>query len=297
MTSDRSVLDEVVSSVQPVDLDELLGARARLASRGSLGRLEDFAARLSAMRRVACPPLHKRALVVCAADREDGPTPSPASLLLRGLADGRAPLSALARAAKARVVLVDSGVRGLAEENWPGVLKLRDDDCSSGHLEGSVHKAIAAVQTGIALTLSLASEGLDLVGLGELPHDRPSGEATLAAVAEGADPLVALAEHGGFALGTLAGLCLCSAAIRVPVILDGVTSVAAAVLAARLSPAAKDYFIAAHPQPHTAHARALATLDLVPLCDVGLSGGDGCGAAIALGLADHALSLLGGESA
>jgi nicotinate-nucleotide--dimethylbenzimidazole phosphoribosyltransferase len=107
-----------------------------------------------------------------------------------------------------------------------------------------------------------------------------------------ADPVAVLAAVGGFELGVLAGLALGSAAERVPVVLDGFVTAAAALVAARLAPRAVDAMIAGHRSPEPGHALVLDELGLEPLLDLGLRLGEGSGAALALPIVDAALALL-----
>ena len=90
----------------------------------------------------------------------------------------------------------------------------------------------------------------------------------------------------------LAGVALGCAAERVPVVLDGFITGAAALVAARLEPAAADAMIASHRSPEPGHALVLDALGLEPLLDLGLRLGEGTGAALAMPLVRSALALL-----
>ncbi len=76
------------------------------------------------------------------------------------------------------------------------------------------------------------------------------------------------------------------------VLLDGYVTGAAALVAARLAPAAVGRMVASHRSPEPGHALVLADLGLEPLLDLGLRLGEGSGAALALPLLDAALALL-----
>jgi nicotinate-nucleotide--dimethylbenzimidazole phosphoribosyltransferase len=89
---------------------------------------------------------------------------------------------------------------------------------------------------------------------------------------------------GGFEIVGLAGLALAAAAGRAVVVLDGLISTAAGLLAARLCPAAVGSMVAAHVGVEPGHRVALAALGLRPLLDLGLRLGEGSGAALALPL-------------
>ncbi len=83
-----------------------------------------------------------------------------------------------------------------------------------------------------------------------------------------------------------------AAAHRVPVMLDGFISGAAALIAAGLSPVAKDYFIAAHHSAEPGHGIMLEYLGLTPLLDLKMRLGEGTGAALGIFLAEAAVKLL-----
>jgi nicotinate-nucleotide--dimethylbenzimidazole phosphoribosyltransferase len=102
------------------------------------------------------------------------------------------------------------------------------------------------------------------------------------------DPLGVLAAIGGFEIGALVGLMLGAAAARIPVILDGFITGAAATLAAALCPALPPRLLAGHRSVEPGHAVVLERLDLAPLLDLELRLGEGTGAALAMLLVDAA---------
>ena len=67
---------------------------------------------------------------------------------------------------------------------------------------------------------------------------------------------------------------------------------AAALVAARLAPAAAQRMVASHRSPEPGHALVLADLVQRPLLDLGLRLGEGSGAALALPLVSAALAIL-----
>lgn len=95
------------------------------------------------------------------------------------------------------------------------------------------------------------------------------------------EALRALAAVGGFEHAAIAGLILCGAAERVPVILDGVIAGAAALVAAALDPAAIDHCVAGHRSAEPGHTAALTHLGLRPLVELELRLGEGTGGLLA----------------
>src|SRR4030043_161550 len=68
------------------------------------------------------------------------------------------------------------------------------------------------------------------------------------------DPLDVLSKVGGFEIGGLVGVILAGAASKIPVVIDGFISGAAALIAVRLSPQARDCLMAAHLSAEAGHA-------------------------------------------
>jgi nicotinate-nucleotide--dimethylbenzimidazole phosphoribosyltransferase len=106
------------------------------------------------------------------------------------------------------------------------------------------------------------------------------------------DPLTALSSVGGLEIAFLVGVILGAAARRMPVLLDGFVTGAAALAASRLAPSVEGSMIAATRSPEPGHALVLARLGLEPLLDLGLRLGEGSGAALALPLVRAAIAIL-----
>ena len=119
--------------------------------------------------------------------------------------------------------------------------------------------------------------------------DRVAGDAP---IDPRADPLATLASLGGAEHAALAGYILAAAAQRVPVILDGVIAVSAALAAVALAPAALDALVAGHRSAEPGATVALAHLGLDPLLDLGLRLGEGTGAVLALPIVASAVRVL-----
>ncbi|WP_027343712.1 nicotinate-nucleotide--dimethylbenzimidazole phosphoribosyltransferase [Hamadaea tsunoensis] len=109
---------------------------------------------------------------------------------------------------------------------------------------------------------------------------------------EPTDPVGVLAAVGGLEHAALAGLILGGAARGVPVVLDGVIAVSAALAAVALAPAALGALVAGHRSVEPGATVALSHLDLEPLLDLGLRLGEGTGAVLALPIAAAAVRVL-----
>ncbi len=179
-------------------------------------------------------------------------------------------------------------------------------------------EARAAVEVGLAVATELVADGYDCLVTGDMGIANTTPAAALIAAFTGApamavtgrgtgvsdemlahktkvvaealelhqpdrtDPIGVLAAVGGLEHAALAGFILGAAALRVPVILDGVIAGSAALAAAALAPDAVGATIAGHRSVEPGATVALAHLGLEPLVDLGLRLGEGTGALLAL---------------
>ncbi len=252
--------------------------------------------------------------------------------MVRNFAAGGAAVCILARRAGARLVVVDAGivsdlsdVPGVLDRRLgPGTANATRGPAMTSDL------AFRALSVGIELVESVAAEGARLVGLGEmgianttsaaavvaalLPEDpaavcgRGTGVddaglarkvdavgralAANAGAVEIREPVGALAAVGGFEIGVLSGVVLGAAALRIPVVLDGFITAAAALVAARLSPACVGSMLASHRSTEPGHALVLDALGLEPIFDLGMRLGEGSGATLAIPIVNASLALL-----
>jgi nicotinate-nucleotide--dimethylbenzimidazole phosphoribosyltransferase len=106
------------------------------------------------------------------------------------------------------------------------------------------------------------------------------------------EALDVLAKVGGFEIAGLVGVILAAASRKVPVVVDGFISTAAALVAYKIEPKVKDYMISAHKSQEGGHKFILEHIGLKPLLDLDMRLGEGTGGALAIGLADAAIKVL-----
>lgn len=104
------------------------------------------------------------------------------------------------------------------------------------------------------------------------------------------DPLGVLAALGGRELAAIFGATLAARQRRVPVLLDGFVSTAAAVPLAKLSRGGLDHCQAAHVSAEYGHRALLLALEMPPLLDLGMRLGEASGAALAVAVLRSALA-------
>ena len=106
------------------------------------------------------------------------------------------------------------------------------------------------------------------------------------------DPIETLAALGSADLAATTGYLLAAAEAGVPVLLDGLMSVACALTATRIDPAAGGWFAAGHRSTEPAQMLALDKLGLVPLIDLSMRLGEGSGAVAAVPVVRSAVAVL-----
>jgi nicotinate-nucleotide--dimethylbenzimidazole phosphoribosyltransferase len=106
------------------------------------------------------------------------------------------------------------------------------------------------------------------------------------------DGLDVLAKVGGFEIGGLAGAIIGAASRRVPIVLDGFITTAAALIAVKLAPGVRPYLIGSHCSQESGHGAMLHWLGQRPLFDLEMRLGEGSGATLALPLIEASARIL-----
>lgn len=243
---------------------------------------------------------------------------------------GGAGINALAAQSGITVHVVDVGM-ATDIPDCPGLDRRRvragTDDFTRGPAM-SRQDAVRAIEVGIALADEAIGAGADVLIPGEVGIGNTAVAAALIAVLTSTDPAgttgrgaganddqlshkvqvirAGLARHrpdrddpigvlaavGGLEHAAITGYILGGAAHRVPVLLDGVISASAALLARAFNPASADYLIAAHAGAEPGIDTALRHLGLKPLVDLGLRLGEGSGAAVAFPIVQASANVL-----
>ncbi|GAI09118.1 unnamed protein product, partial [marine sediment metagenome] len=189
-------------------------------------------------------------------------------------------------------------------------------------------EAVKSIEAGVEVAEAEIAKGLDIVGTGDMGIGNTTASSAICAAIMGKpvekvtgrgeglgdeqlahkvkviqralelnkpnpqDPVDVLSKVGGFEIGGLAGVMLGAAAHRVPVVIDGFISGAAALIATELSPGLKDYLIAAHLSAESGHGVLLQYLGLTPLLGLGMRLGEGTGAALGIVIVEAAVKTL-----
>lgn len=251
--------------------------------------------------------------------------------MVRTIVAGRAGVSALAREHGVAVTVLDIAVDADLSD-LPAEVGARKVRRGSGpiHLTDALTRAEAerSLTLGAEVARELADDGAQLLMTGDLgignttpaaalvaavlglPADEVTGRGTgidddgwtrkrdvVAAAlarttARTADPVELLAALGSADLAATVGFLVEASTIGVPVVLDGLMSVACAVVAESMAPGAAAWWVAGHRSTEPAQTQALKSLGLEPLLDVGMRLGEGSGAVAALPMLRSGIAVL-----
>jgi len=106
------------------------------------------------------------------------------------------------------------------------------------------------------------------------------------------DPIDILAKLGGFEIGGITGVIMASTAHRVPVVIDGFISGAAAAIAIELDRKVKEFIFASHRSVEVGHGVMLDHYGLKPILDLDMRLGEGTGAVLAMSIIELSCKVL-----
>jgi nicotinate-nucleotide--dimethylbenzimidazole phosphoribosyltransferase len=243
---------------------------------------------------------------------------------------GGAGINVLAKHVGARVIIVDMGVASDLEPH-PVLISNKIAYGTRNMALGPAmtrEQAMKSIEAGIEIVEKEIEKGLDIVGTGDMGIGNTTPSSAITSVITGEpvvrvtgrgtglddrqlahkeeaiekalkvnqpnpdDAIGVLSRVGGFEIGGLSGVILGAAAHRVPVVVDGFISGAAALIAAALLPTVKNYLIAAHGSVEIGHKAVLKHLGLNPLLDFRLRLGEGTGAALGIFIVEAAARIL-----
>ncbi|HZC19223.1 MAG TPA: nicotinate-nucleotide--dimethylbenzimidazole phosphoribosyltransferase [Rubrobacteraceae bacterium] len=253
------------------------------------------------------------------------------AVMVRNFCAGGAAVNAIARTVGAGVSVLDVGVAACLEK-YPllrtAKVRLGTEDLSRGPAM-SREDAAGALISGAGLAEELVESGVDLLVTGDMgianttpasalisaftrhPPREVTGRGTgiddetlrlKVGVVEEAlrlhepdpeDPLGVLAALGGLEHAAITGVILTGAVYGVPVVLDGIVSNSAALVAYALAPECTGYLIAGHLSVEPGARAALEALDLEPILDLRMRLGEGTGGLLAVPVVQAAARVLG----
>lgn len=236
----------------------------------------------------------------------------------------------LAKVSGARIVTVDIGVK-VDLEPAEGLLirkiKYGTDNMAKGPAM-SREEAIKSLEVGIEVATDEIKKGINLLGTGEMGIGNTTASTAILSVLGNYDPkditsrgagtgvggiehkakviekaiainqpdasdaIDVLAKVGGLEIGGMAGVMLAAAANRVPVVVDGYISTAAALIAVGICPKVRDYLIPSHASAEIGSKKASALLGIEPMVYMDLCLGEGSGAALAFPIVEASCQMI-----
>lgn len=304
---------------------------------GSLGRLEDLAARLSDIYGTLSPSITGSALIVMCADNqvvEEGVAAAPQVVTLiqsKNIAEGKSAVGVMAKVAGAKIYAVDIGINA-PKEDVPDCLISRKIRLGAGNISKELamtrQEAERAIATGMEIAQLAINQGANLLALGEMgignttpataitslysgiaPHEivgiganlpeslLPNKANVIARALElhlpnPKDPIDVLSKIGSLEIAGMAGVALAGVKYRVPVIVDGYISTAAAIIAKEIEPKVVDYLIPSHASHEKGARTATELLGIQPYFDLEMRLGEGTGAMLSIPLCQQACAIL-----
>ena len=243
---------------------------------------------------------------------------------------GGAGINVIGRHVGARVIVTDLGVNADLSDADIRHDKIRMGTANMAQGPAMTRdEAVRAIESGIRLVEEELEKGLDIICTGEVGignttaasavisrperrgggarhrprhrhhaggadrqghHHREGASPSTRRIA--CDPVDVLAKVGGLDIAGMTGVFLGGAAHRVPVVMDGFISAAAALAAVRLCHECVDYILPSHVSIEVGHQVVLEELGLVPLFDLQMRLGEGTGAALSMSIIEASARIL-----
>jgi nicotinate-nucleotide--dimethylbenzimidazole phosphoribosyltransferase len=303
---------------------------------GSLGRLEEIAAKIVSIREQESPGCSNKAVYVFAADHgvtEEGVSAYPKVVtqqMVRNFLANAAAINIFARCARAEVIVIDVGV----DADFDSHLNLVGKKIRRGTRNMATGPAMtesemgAAIAVGQTLAQQARLQNRDLMAVGEMGIGNTTAAAAVTAALSGkpvaevtglgtgvspqalvhkrqiveraltvngllreSSPLDVLRKVGGLEIAAMTGTILEAQEQRVPVVIDGFISTAAAALAYAIEPKVRNVLFAGHVSEEPGHRVLLEYIGLDPILNLGLRLGEGTGAVLAVMVIEAAVSM------
>ncbi|SMC51945.1 nicotinate-nucleotide--dimethylbenzimidazole phosphoribosyltransferase [Sporomusa malonica] len=319
---------ETIAAIKPLDTEAMERCQLRVDNLtkplNSLYSFEHIACQLAGVTGNPRPGSLEKAIIIMAADNGVAAETSyeqqvTTAQRVIGFCQGSAAINVFAEHVHARPVLVDIGVAS----DLPVLSAIRHEKLAYGTNNSSQgpamtrEQAVQAIEVGTRLAREEVAKGVQIIGLGEigmagiipaLAVTACYSEQPLAGLSQQeaalikkilevnspdkTHPLDVLTKVGSLAIAGLVGVILGAAAGRAAVVLDGLATSAAALIAINLAPGVKDYLIGSHFAAEPAHQAALNIIGIPAYLKLEINLGEGTGAALGMSLINAALHML-----
>ncbi|MCX7883600.1 MAG: nicotinate-nucleotide--dimethylbenzimidazole phosphoribosyltransferase [Caloramator sp.] len=333
------LLNSTLKQIKPLYDDSVKEAVKRLDNLtkpiGSLGYLEDIAARMAGITGKVHNEIKKKNIIIMCADNgvvEEGVSACPqyiTAVLTNNATKGIMGVSVLSNFVNSDTTVVDIGVN--ADVDNPKIINKKIAYGTNNMLKGPAmtrEQAIKAIETGIEIADNLIEKGYDLLGTGELGIGNTATSAAILSVLSGIDSdlivgkgsgltleqyenkkmvvkksievnkpdkndvIDVISKVGGFDIAGLCGCFLSAAKNRVPIVIDGFISSAAALCAYKLNPLSRDYMFPSHLSAEPGASYMMKELKLEPMLNLKMRLGEGSGCPFAFNIIEAALEII-----
>lgn len=261
---------------------------------------------------------------------EEGVSSCPKSVtatVTRNFLKGFTGINVLTTHAGAGICVVDVGVDD--DIDCEGILNRKIRKSTWNIAKGPAmtrEEAVKAIETGIGIVRDLKEQGVNLLGTGEMGIGNTTTSSAITAAltqepldelvgrgsgltSEGLDnkiqvvkrainvnkpdakdPLGVLAKLGGFDIAGLVGCFIGASVYRIPILIDGFISAAAALVAIRMNPGIKNFILPSHGSAEPGSKAIMKAIGFEPYLNLGMRLGEGTGAALAFHIIDAALA-------
>ena len=245
--------------------------------------------------------------------------------MVENFLNGGAAVNVLARQQGVNITIVDIGMVNQVDQE--GILQANIKKGTDNLLEGPAmteSEAVASIETGIEITNKLIEQGAKVIGTGEMGigNTTPSSAIIKTATDMDIDEVVGygtgldeeglahkkeiikraisvnkpkkddgidiLSKVGGLEIGGMAGVMLAGAKAGKPVLIDGLISAAAALIAYLIEPEVVNFLIPSHKSVEPGHYKLYQFLDMRPMFDLDMRLGEGTGAILGMGIVESA---------
>lgn len=249
------------------------------------------------------------------------------SIVTRNFMRGITGINIFTRHTGSDIVVVDIGVDD--EISCEGILnrKIRKGTSNIAHGQAMTREeALTAIETGIDIVRNLKEQGVNLLGTGEMGIGNTTTSSAITSILTGQpidvmvgrgagltgeglkkkidvvkqaikvnkpdrdDPVDVLAKVGGFDIAGLTGCFIGAAAFRIPVLIDGFISSAAALAAVSIKPEIRNFILPSHGSAEPGSKAVMEYLEMEPILNLGMRLGEGTGAALAFHIIDAAIT-------
>lgn len=243
--------------------------------------------------------------------------------------DGSTGISVLSKQAGAEIRVIDIGIK--ADLEHPRLIHKKVMYGTHNFAKGpamSREQAIEAISIGIETVKQLVDQGYNLLGTGEMGIGNTSTSSAVLmsltgcnediAVGKGGgltdealenkkrvirkaidyhkpnpnDPIDVITKVGGLDIAGLVGCYIGAAYYRVPIVIDGFISAAAALLAYKLNPVVKEYMIPSHYSLEPGYKSMMDTMGLEPCLHMNMRLGEGTGCPLMFNIIESALAMM-----